>query len=161
MINTACRNFSPGEHSARLLIREMYDALREEQITTHIRVYRGELMEKQKFEVLLNSVNRRIVINSFLSTTMDRTVALMFVGHQASVNGLVSVLYEIEGTYQQNMRPFADISQRSWFPDEKEILFMAGSVFQIDKVLQNADGVFTINMTVSGGNEDELHDLNN
>jgi len=139
----------------------MYDALRKEQITAHIRVYRGELMGKQKLEALHNSVNRRIVINSFLSTTMDRTVALMFVDHQASVNGLVSVLYEIEGTYQQNMRPFADISQLSLFPGESEILFMAGSVFRINEVRKDPDGIFTIRMTVSGDNEDELHDLNN
>jgi hypothetical protein len=88
-------------------------------------------------------------------------MALMFIGTQTSVNGMVSVLYVIDCTYQQNMRPFADISQSSLFPDEREILFMAGSVFRIDNVLLNADVVFTIHMTVSGGNDDELHDLNN
>jgi hypothetical protein len=85
----------------------------------------------------------------------------MFVDPQASINGMGSVLYEIEDTYQQNMRLFADISQSSSFPDGSEILFMTGFVFRIDEVRVDPNGIFTIYMTVYGDDGGELHDLDN
>jgi hypothetical protein len=161
MINTTCCDYNLGEPSARPLLREMYDALCEAQIAEPICVYRGELMQKQKLEALRNSVNRHIVTNSFLSATTDLNTALMFANPEVSINGLVSVLYVIECTYQQNMKPFADISQRSLFPGEREILFMVGSMFRIKRVHEDPNGIFTIHMTASGDNEDEVHDFNN
>jgi hypothetical protein len=59
------------------------------------------------------------------------------------------------------MRPFANISQDSPFADEAEVVFMAGSVFRIDKVHQKEDGVFYIRMTVVGDDEDKLDEPNN
>jgi hypothetical protein len=55
-------------------------------------------MLEQEFNVLINSVNRRIIVDSFLSTTTDKNVAQMYSDSTTSVNGMVRVLYEIHGT---------------------------------------------------------------
>jgi hypothetical protein len=161
MINTACRNVGPDAHDDRRLIRGLYEALLRAQITEPICGYRGTQMLEQEFNVLLNSVNRRIEVHSFLSTTTDKNVAQMYNDSTTIVNGMVRVLYEIHGTYQHNMRLFANISQDSTFADEAEVVFMAGSVFRIDEVHQKEHGVFYIRMTVVGDDEDELHEPNN
>lgn len=161
-INNVCRNWDSANDEDRRSIRQIRDALRRAQTTESIRVFRGQFMSAQKFDVLRNLVNKHIVINSFLSTTTDRAVALMFSGPQTNINGMVSVIYVTDGTYQQGMRPFADIANYSRFQDESEVLFMARSVFRIDAIhRQDENGLFIIHMTVAGGDQDELYELNN
>jgi hypothetical protein len=96
-------------------------------------VYRGQLISKKEFERIQNSIGSFLSINSFLSTTEDREVARAFAGEESNrADGLVSLLIEIKTDRRvNNLKPYANIARYTLFPDEKEILFMLGTVFRI------------------------------
>ena len=55
-----------------------------------------------------------------------------------------------------NIKPFANITSHSQFPDEREILFMTGSVFRLDNIRED-QGINIIHLTLVS---EEEHDLN-
>lgn len=115
--------------------------LRSTQISS-LTVYRGQRMISEEFELLkaLSVVNDGIVrINSFLSTTLDRNVALMYAGDGSDREVMgESILFEIKIDLKSpNNHPFADIREFSHFKDEQEILFSLVPMFTItDRIEQ-------------------------
>lgn len=107
------------------------------------KVFRGQVMSLDEIKYLRPCGN--IVINSFFSTTADRSVALFFLDAMAQPDSeFQRVLIEIDipttteesepDKQNQNRirsRPFADISHLSSIADESEILFMIGTLFII------------------------------
>ncbi|CAF1563133.1 unnamed protein product [Adineta ricciae] len=99
--------------------------------------YRGQMMTKSEIENLkkLNLVT----LNTFLSTSRNREVALMFTDQNqtSTKNILQSVLFviSIENWTKDCKYPlFADITSLSSFREEEETLFMAGAEFDITSV---------------------------
>ena len=92
-----------------------------------MRVYRGQYMIKS--EKLFFGKNTRVMANSFLSTTMDKDLALGFVQSDNTNERRKAVLLEIEIRTHINSPPYADISSISLAPDEQEILFAPGTIF--------------------------------
>ncbi|CAF1144476.1 unnamed protein product [Didymodactylos carnosus] len=73
-------------------------------------------------------------MNSFLSTSRKRDVALVFADPGIITNNQKRVLFEIEvNTRIHEVKPFADVSQFSSF-EEYEILFMLGSIFRTSSI---------------------------
>ena len=69
----------------------------------------------------------------------------------------VSILFEIDADpVVVTSKPFADITRHSDFPKEREVLFAIGSLFRIDHIEQNRDGIWIIQMTLSGENHPDL-----
>ena len=97
-------------------------------------VYRGLVLTEQ--DLYQYVVGSHIINTTFLSTSKDRDVAVVFAGegHQ-----LLSVLciYVIE--HQQPKRIALDISHLSNNPVEKEILLLPLSAFRVSKVLRSND----------------------
>ena len=138
----------------RFLIRDLHTQLLTYQCPTTIHVYRGQLLVKEELEILKHSVGKYISINSFFSTSFNRDLALLF---SQELNQYERVLFDIEADPQLvNEKPFADISSHSYFPDESEVIFMLGSIFQLFKVDLTDDGVWIIHMTLSSGNDHDL-----
>ncbi|CAF3605598.1 unnamed protein product [Rotaria socialis] len=135
------------------------------------RVYRGQLMSNTELERIQSSTSSYISMNSFLSTTVDRDLALFLIESAATSvsapveNALKPVLFDIEidPSSSRNVKPFADISSQSYFQTEKEVLFMIGSVFKIEKVTKVADdrgtGSWTINLLLCSSKEHQLEQL--
>jgi len=64
------------------------------------------------------------------------------------------ILFEINTDAKMiKTKPFADISQLSYFPNEFEILFMAGSIFRVDNILNDENHFSTVQMTLCNNNE--------
>lgn len=108
------------------------------------KVFRGQVMNLDEIKFLKPC--GKIVINSFLSTTRDRSVALFFLdamSHSDAEFQRVLIEIDISTTMEKNdssdkqkqsqirSRPFADISHLSSIADESEILFMIGTLFII------------------------------
>jgi tetratricopeptide (TPR) repeat protein len=96
-------------------------------------------MRRQEREQLENSVGHLISINSFFSTTRNRDVAeTIYLGEGKVKHELDDyILFEIDANpamVTSKQRPFADISSFSELPEEEEVLFMLGSIFQITEV---------------------------
>ncbi|CAF2878825.1 unnamed protein product [Rotaria sp. Silwood2] len=82
-------------------------------------------------------------MSSFLSTSLQRSVAELHI-NENNRDDEVNVLFEIiaDPKLPGGVQPFADVSRFSQFPEEKEVLFMAGSIFHITDVISG--GSFSI-----------------
>ncbi|CAF1431777.1 unnamed protein product [Adineta ricciae] len=113
----------------RFFIIDLQQQLAKYRCTMPIRLYRGQKMCKDEVQMLRNSIGRFVSFNSFLSTSTDSSVAHKFL-MQTSGEG-ERVLFQIDADPTISTKPFADITQRSHFCNEKEVLIMLGSIFRI------------------------------
>ena len=147
----------------RFFIRHIYKKLIRDRCRSRMQVYRGQLMSTDELNTLQHSIGELISINSFLSTTTDREIARSFLGNQSPADDLHRVLFEIDANPvvlgDRTMRPFADISQYSNFANESEVLFMLGSIFRLDGIQDDDDGVSIIRMTLCGDDDNDLKQL--
>jgi tetratricopeptide (TPR) repeat protein len=96
-------------------------------------------------------------MNSFLSTSDKRPIALFYMGDKNQRIDLERVLFEIDADpTMATTKPFADISSYSSFADESEVLFMLGSIFRLDNITRDADQVWIIQMTLCSDSEHDL-----
>ena len=105
-----------------------------------LRVYRSQMMSSDELDDLKQHIGQFISINSFFSTSTNRTTALFFLGDTTSLIDLERVLFEIDADPKMvTTKPFADISKYSDFTDESEVLFMIGSIFRLKSINCNDD----------------------
>jgi tetratricopeptide (TPR) repeat protein len=133
-------------------------------------------MSKVEVDHLRNSIGNLISMNSFLSTSLDRDVALRFLQSNGSMIGsddFEPVLFEIQGdpqiisnkmmTMNTNCKPFAKISQFSDIGDECEVLFMLGSIFCLNQICHDQSlahaRMSIIRMTLSSDHDNDLKEL--
>ncbi|CAF1400563.1 unnamed protein product [Adineta steineri] len=113
--------------------------------------YRGQSMSNEEFNSFKDLRGSIISINTFLSTTTSMQVALMYAGKFHENHDLISVIFSIEANSQARTRPYANISQYSMFPDEDEVLFAMGSVFQICNIreLPDSNNIWIIHLKMA------------
>ncbi|CAF0977611.1 unnamed protein product [Didymodactylos carnosus] len=97
--------------------------------------YRGQFITINQVEQLKENINGLIYMNTFLSTTTDRDVGLIYAGADGNKHPyLVSVIFKIEIDTSIISKPFTNINEFSYHKDENEVLFALGSVFKIKSV---------------------------
>ncbi|CAF2115438.1 unnamed protein product [Rotaria magnacalcarata] len=107
----------------------------EQQKTSGMTVYRGQLISKDEVTLLKSNQGQLLSINSFLSTSTNREKALEFARSQSPPNDeLTTILLEIQTDLQAVTKPYADIKHLSAFSKEEEVLFMFSMVFRIENV---------------------------
>ena len=141
----------------RSFIVDIYDQLQQYQSKHPLRVYRSQLMSSDELDTLRQYIGQFISVNSFLSTSNERSVAVFYMGDTTKVTNLERVLFEIDADPKvATAKPFADISSHSSFVDESEVLFMLGSIFRLNDIIRENDQIWTIRMTMCS---DDEHDL--
>jgi tetratricopeptide (TPR) repeat protein len=142
----------------RRFISDIYRQLKYDQVKSPLRVYRSQLMSSDELDSLKQRNGQLISINSFFSTSKQRTTALFLLGDTTITIDLERVLFEIDADPKiVTTKPFADISKYSEFTDESEVLFMIGSIFRLNSVYRDDnDPVWIIRMTLCS---EEEHDL--
>ena len=119
----------------RFFIRDLRRQLEQLQCQTAIHVYRGQVMSNDEFQSLKNSIGQFITMNSFLSTSLDRRLALSFLTSSTASDDLQRVLFEIEiDPTLPSIKPCANITSHSFFTDEQEVLIMLGSIFRLKSI---------------------------
>lgn len=137
----------------RFYIRDIEKQLSDRRYQSCIRVYRAQFMSKDELNVLRNSIDTSISVNSSLSTSSKYEVASLYSGSSGADDTLEKVLFEIDADPNQvGVKPFADISEISCFKGEDEILMMVGSVFRLNKIYIDNDKVWHIEMTLCSDN---------
>ena len=88
-------------------------------------LYRGQLISRDESELLKRSVGEIMSTNSFLSTTMDHDVALMFSGAGSYTldSPLQPALFHLDCTAWTPTQHVANVQEVSFNADETEILF--------------------------------------
>jgi hypothetical protein len=143
----------------RTFIYDVCDHLRKlnnNQFKHRFCVYRSQLMSSDERKSLKKHEGHFISINTFLSTTLDRSISLIYLGNGNPKNNLQKVLFEINVDPMKNTKVFADISKISNYEDEREVLFMLGSIFRLESVQHNNEDTWIIRMNFC--NDDE-HDF--
>ena len=129
----------------------------------HSTFYRGQLMRKQEVENFTSQ--QLIATKSFLSTSLDREVALMFSGNTgkySSNNDIQSVLYEITITGSKSRTTFVNISHLTQFGMEQEVLFNIGASFCINEIVYNSnEHYWLIKLKPCTGMENMLREYDN
>lgn len=97
-------------------------------------VYRGQIISSIELQIIKDNIGQLISLNSFISTSLEEEVAIGF-SSMGDPSG-ERVLFRIFKVNKNitNSKPFVDISIHSQFTDEKVVLFMAGSIFEIKSV---------------------------
>ncbi|CAF1092580.1 unnamed protein product [Adineta steineri] len=115
-------------------------------------------MSNDELNSLKQNIGQFISVNSFFSTSDERSTALFLLGDITTKIDSERVLFEIDADPKiVTTKPFADISQHSYFPVESEVLFMIGSIFRLNNINRDdKDQIWIIKMTLC--NDDE-HDL--
>ncbi|CAF4128334.1 unnamed protein product, partial [Rotaria sordida] len=123
-------------------------------------VYRGQQISSNEFERIAKSVDEFISMNSFLSTTLQKDVALAFVEHQQQnlSEDCQLVLFEIKIDPCLKTLPYANISELSALRGEKEVLFVPGTIFKIQNVHKdkNSDNIDIIQLELCSEEDPEL-----
>ena len=130
--------------------------------TQILTLYRGARLPRAGFEILKNSQGSLYSINNFLSTSIDREVALVFAGdHSDHDLNQTPVLFEIHVDLSSTFStvPFANIDRLSYFEGvEREYLFSIGSVFRIHTIqpLTDIGDVWSVHLTLTSENDSDL-----
>jgi tetratricopeptide (TPR) repeat protein len=148
-------------YAMRVFIRDIRNQLVEQQNTASVslaKVYRGQLMSKSELESF--QIDELISMNSFFSTTLERSHALFLLPDGGLQGDLVSVLFEIDiSQHLSTTKPFASIAEQSAFPDESEILFMAGSIFRITDINLDMNGINVVQLSFCSTDDHNLKEL--
>ncbi|CAF1236402.1 unnamed protein product, partial [Didymodactylos carnosus] len=147
----------------RFFITDLYNQLQElhqkQNRDTIRRVYRGQLMSKYELDQMKSINGQYLSLNSFLSTTLNREVAVEFITTAPVTDDLIGVLFEIDIDPKiKNIKPYANISFNSFFQTEAEVLFMLGSIFKNRSITQKG-GITIIKLQLASENNSELKQL--
>ncbi|CAF1319918.1 unnamed protein product [Adineta ricciae] len=145
----------------RFFLRDLELQLKQYKCSSTIRVYRGQLISKNELNKLKASIGQFISMNSFLSTTIDRDVALFFIGDTHSLDDeLEPILFEIDvDPRPDGTKPVADITSLSYFRAEQEVLIMLGSIFRLTDLHQDENEIWIGQMTLCSDNDHHLNQV--
>ena len=130
----------------RHVIQDLGQQLKKDQCTSRVTVYRGQYLKHDELELLISSIGQIISMNSFVSTTFLREVALLFIPETEKYE---RILFEIDADPQRkDIRPFANITEYSSIAGEAEILFMPCSIFRIDSITFGKDALWMIRLSL-------------
>ncbi|CAF3844841.1 unnamed protein product [Rotaria sordida] len=147
----------------RFFISDLYQQLKElYSATSHLepitRVYRGQALPIHELDGIKSIIDQHLSLNSFLSTSLNREVALRFIPSIPTANK-EKILFEIDiDPSIKNIKPYANISSYSYFQTEAEVLFMLGSIFKIQSVTKQND-ISIINIRLENEYDPELKQL--
>ena len=102
-----------------------------------IRVYRGQVIANDELKLMKNSIGQFLSMNSFLSTSRDRSTALHFARSTPVIDGIERIIFEIEIDPRLQTKAFADIVKISYHREEDEVLIMLGALFRIAEVIED------------------------
>lgn len=118
-------------------LAENFDILLNFAPSTTFKLYRGVKQSRTELQRLQDGVGQLISMNTFLSTSRNRSIAEVYagVGSKSLVpSDLESVIFEITVDISTDSTCVADVSFYSPFRDEEEILFDFAAVFEIEMV---------------------------
>ena len=124
-------------------------------------VYRGQGLSVTDFEKLKKNKGGLMSFNSFLSTSKERSVALLFADSVTSNTNMVGILFTMTIDSKITSMPFSNIDNLSNFEQEVEVLFSMHTVFRIDHIncIDNDGRIYEVQLTLTEDDDKQLRDL--
>lgn len=143
----------------RFFLCDLQQQLIKNQPTQPMHLYRSQLLTKEQFQLLKKSVGGFFMINTFLSTTLDRDMSLSYLDTMDTSDEfeMQRVLFEIDADPQiEGVQPFANIIWLSFCFGQQEILMMTGSIFRIIQIENPTNQFAIIRLVLCSENNQEL-----
>lgn len=119
-------------YAFRFFIRDLDQQLQIHRCLSRLELYRCQWMSMDEILILQKSVDQFIAVNAYFSTSLDQEVAMEFFVESTD---LQRVLFIIEAdANRKDIKAFANIKANSYYPEEDEVLFQMGTVFQLRSV---------------------------
>jgi tetratricopeptide (TPR) repeat protein len=124
-------------------------------------VYRGQGLLESDFEKFTKTKGGLMSFNNFLSTSINRTVSLLFAPTNSPERNTIAVLFEIKIDPSISSSPFARIDDISQFRDEEEVLFSMHTVFRIGEIKPTEDNthLWQVNLELTSDQDQQLSTL--
>ena len=124
-------------------------------------VYRGQGLSKNEFEKLMKTKNGLMSFNSFLSTSMNPKVSLIFAKTARLKKDTIGILFRMAITPSVLSTPYASIREYSYEQTEEEILFSMHAVFQVHEItkIDNDGLLYQVNLKMTADDDQELRTL--
>ena len=133
--------------------------LHSEQKMGRLTLYRGQGISIADFDRLTNTHGGLLSFNTFLSTSKNEEISLIFARSSLSNPQLVPVLFEIEVDPSISSTPYARIDNESYFTSEEEILFSMQSVFRIGEFEQLENRLWHVKLKLTADDDPQLQFL--
>lgn len=145
----------------RKILHDINHQMEEYKCSIPLHVYRSQLMPIELLDKWISSVGQCVVINSFLSATINQEVALTFLSNSQTSNNnnnnFERVLLEIDADPRIiGSKPFVQTDSLNHSDETNEVLFMFGSIFLINNITCGNDGLYTIELTLYSDNDHEF-----
>ena len=114
----------------RSYILDIQQQLQIHQCKDRFQVDRSQIMPKDEFHRFKQSESQLISVNSFFSTSKDRSSAMFMLGKTNDNAGWKRILFEIEADPK-----IIKTKSFTYFPSESEILFMTASIFRVNQIV--------------------------
>ena len=127
-------------------IKALYEGIKTKSLplATNTKLYRGSKISKTEINIIKNYLKHKIknfpgaivFSKSFLSFTKEKSIAENFLNYPNKNNNLFKVLYVLEkdDNLGYNLATHSDIEKISAFPNEREVLFLPFSSFEIKEI---------------------------
>ncbi|CAF1200358.1 unnamed protein product [Didymodactylos carnosus] len=141
----------------RFFMRDIRKQLEQHRCSSSVRLYHDQLISNEELQTPKDSIGQLISVNSFLSTSISRQLALSFLELSTISDDLQRVLFEIDADPRlSGIKQFANITSFSYFPGEDEVLMMSGSIFRLVNIHRDDGRVWIIQMTLCDDNDHDL-----
>jgi tetratricopeptide (TPR) repeat protein len=125
-------------------------------------VYRGQGLPTEKFKELKEKKHGLLSFNNFLSSSLNKLVAIDFVDRALKKTKDVVILYNITVDPSISSAPFASVDEFSYFGrGEEEILFSMHTIFRIGDIKQDNNEVrlWHVPLTLTSDSDQQLNQL--
>ncbi len=143
----------------RFFIFDIQQQLLKNQCSQSIHLYRAQLLTDEELQILKRAIGGFIIMNTFLSTTIDREISLAFLDTMDSSDeyGMHRILFEIDADpHLDGIQPFANIIWLSYCFGQQEVLMMVGSIFRIVEIEYNQNEITIIRLVLCSENNQDL-----
>ncbi|CAF1133626.1 unnamed protein product [Rotaria sp. Silwood1] len=129
--------------------------------TEHLIVYRGVLMDRDKFEKMKETMGKGDLVSTrgFLSTARNRKIVEHFGSNDNHDPNKIEIIYEIDVPVGLERIICADIKPFSQFEKEEEILFDLDSSFELIKIVRDPEKEDRWIIQLQASDKDGLHVL--
>ena len=168
IIGKASHSKNPADvYAIRFIIKYIYLQLQEEYQKCfggmpHHRfiVYRGVGMKREDIDIMKTKIGSLYTGKGLLSASARLDNARYFIRSISNRSTMIPVLFEIETNAKQTALPYAEICKLTDYPQESEVLFMFGTIFQIDAVHYNENSkMYIIKLSLCEEDDPRLKDM--
>ncbi|CAF4555557.1 unnamed protein product, partial [Didymodactylos carnosus] len=120
-------------------------------------LYRGQHLKADELHELKDNIGGLISMNTFMSTTCEKGVALIHTGDGSLSPILESILFEIQVNTSIDTKPYANIKEFSVMKHEDEVLFSIGTIFRIKSVEKvSGTGIWSVKLLLNSERDEQL-----